>query len=319
MENSVVTLEQITELGGRYTSKNFNVRGTLDSLKSESSNKVYGTLKELTTVIEDLHPNKNKSLLVPSFWKKLMKINTVNQYLEKYETTKDVIDKIVKELDQSKLTLHNDTVTMRKEVEFLNSIIPELESDVEKCLKYKEEIELEIKEAVNDEDKVSLQSNLLFPCQQKLIDLEQKVAVTKQAIVTIGTIVKNNLELAISVDRARDVTLSTLSLAVTITQSLNEQKRVTDLVGTINNKTSDMLVYTSNLLKQQGVEIQKQASSSMLDTEKLSQAFDNVLEAYNEINNFRINSIEKLEKETNRLREVSKKLDKEQLDQLVVS
>jgi uncharacterized protein YaaN involved in tellurite resistance len=132
-----------------------------------------------------------------------------------------------------------------------------------------------------------VQEELLFPLRQRIMDLQQQLAVNQQGVLSLGLIMRNNEELMRGVNRAVDVTVSALQVAVTAALALANQKIVLDKVNALNQTTSDLVSGTAERLRSQGAEIQKQASSSMLSLESLKSAFANINAAMDEIARYR--------------------------------
>src|SRR5690606_4107279 len=121
-----------------------------------------------------------------------------------------------------------------------------------------------------------MEEELLFPLRQRILDLQQQLAVSQQGILALEVVIRNNRELMRGVDRAINVTVSALNVAVVVAMALANQRLVLDRVRSINTTTSDLIAGTAQALRTQGVEIQTQASSTVLDMEKLEQAFSDV-------------------------------------------
>jgi len=97
-----------------------------------------------------------------------------------------------------------------------------------------------------------------------LIDLEQTLTVTSQGVIAINMLIKNNRELIRGVDRAINVTVSALTIGATIMVGLSNQKKVLEKTKAVNDATNNIILSTSEMLKNQGAEIQKQVLSMLL-------------------------------------------------------
>ncbi|WP_242424201.1 toxic anion resistance protein, partial [Frankia sp. EI5c] len=96
------------------------------------------------------------------------------------------------------------------------------------------------------------------------------------------------------VDRAQTTTVAALRTAVIVAQALANQKLVLDQITALNATTSNMIVSTSELLRQQSGRIQEQASSSTVDVEALQKAFDNVFATMDAIDTYKVKAVESL-------------------------
>jgi uncharacterized protein YaaN involved in tellurite resistance len=132
-----------------------------------------------------------------------------------------------------------------------------------------------------------IEEDILFAIRQRTLDLQQQLAVNQQGVLAIEIIIRNNRELIRGVDRAIDVTISALQVAVTVALALAHQKIVLDKIEAINTTTSSMIAGTAERLKTQGTQIHQQASSTMLDMESLKQAFADIDTALDEISRYR--------------------------------
>src|SRR5690606_38820104 len=83
------------------------------------------------------------------------------------------------------------------------------------------------------------------------------------------------------------------------------QRLVLDRVRSINTTTSDLIAGTAQALRTQGVEIQTQASSTVLDMEKLEQAFNDVIGAIDEVSRYRREALPRLDEQINRLEDLA--------------
>ncbi len=316
MESSalVKVLNQVSTLGDKEIKENAPVKvgGILADFQRNGNNEVYNTLSELNKVVDNLTPTNNTDLLNPSWWRKLFGFNGVAKYVEKFQSSQSVIDNLTNSLEKSRVGLLNDNTALGAQIEYLEGQTAQFRHFMAEAEKIRKELETAKTEADSQEKRNEIDNIALFPCLQKITDFQQRIAVNEQAVLAIQTIIKNNAELAGSVNRAKDVTVNALGVSIMIVQSLNQQKKVIDSVNTVNKQTSDLIKFTANTLKTQGVEIQKQASSAMLDSQSLEAAFNDCLSAFNDIKNFRVEAVKKLESEINTFNGLLSNIDKAQ-------
>ncbi|CAM3994217.1 hypothetical protein VRRI112168_09685 [Vreelandella rituensis] len=88
-----------------------------------------------------------------------------------------------------------------------------------------------------------LEEELLFPLRQRIVDLQQQLAVSQQGVLALEVIICNNRELMRGVDRAINVTVSALTVAVTVAMAMAmaNQRLVLDRVEALNTTTSQMI------------------------------------------------------------------------------
>src|SRR5205085_6582659 len=99
---------------------------------------------------------------------------------------------------------------------------------------------------------------------------------------------RSNLELVKGVDRATSTTVSALRTAVIAALALGNQKLVLDQITALNTTTGNIIESTSQMLRQQTVEIASQAASSTISIEKLQSAFNNIYATIDTIDTFKL-------------------------------
>ena len=213
----------------------------------------------------------------------------MKRYFTKYQSAQAVVDAIIKSLEQGREQLKRDNTTlsfdqqqMRNATERLMRAI-QLGQVLDQKLQYKLDREI----SPEDDQYGFIQEELMFPLRQRTMDLQQTLAVNQQGVLTTEIIVRNNRELIRGVDRAINVTVVALQVAVACALALANQRIVLTKIEALNKTTSDLIGHTAERLKTQGVAIHKQASQSMLDMESLEKAFQDIKTAMEEISNFR--------------------------------
>lgn len=109
----------------------------------------------------------------------------------------------------------------------------------------------------------------------------------QQGVLSTAIIIGNNKELVRGVNRALDVTISALQVAVTVALALAHQKIVLDKIEAINKTTSDLIAGTAAQLKTQGAAIHTRAAGASLDMESLKSAFADINAAMEAISTYR--------------------------------
>ena len=252
--------------------------------RGEEGNSVANGLMDLRELVEDLEPKdinfESKGLITKLF-------NPVKKYFAKYEKAETVLEKIMQNLDNGKDVLRRDNVTLEQDQIDMRDLTKKLEKTVKMGMLMDKKIEEEIKD-IEDDNKVRyIKEELLFPLRQRIMDMQQQLMVNQQGIVAIEVVKRNNRELIRGVDRAKYVTVNALKVAIIVAKAQADQKIVLDKIVALNSVTSDIIAATSEKLKLQGAEIHKQASETMLDPEKLKQAFLDIKEAMSEIAKYR--------------------------------
>lgn len=252
------------------------------------SQAVANGLDKLSTEVAELNPSgidftKNRFLGI--FF------NPVKKYFKKYETADVVIGNIINALEEGSTILKDDNTTLEIETTSMRNISKQL---IEKR-KLGQELDDYLTMQINnmraqngDNEKIKfIEEEILFPLRQRMIDFGQKLAVNQQGIIAMETTKRNNYELIRSVDRAKFVTVSALRTAVIVAGSLYNQNLVMSKIKLVNDATNDTIAATSQMLKTQGAEIQKQAIETNIDMDTLKLAISDALEAFESINTYK--------------------------------
>jgi uncharacterized protein YaaN involved in tellurite resistance len=141
-----------------------------------------------------------------------------------------------------------------------------------------------------------VEEELLFPLRQRLQDVQQQLAVNQQGVLSIEIVVRNNKELMRGVNRAVNVTVNALNVAVTVAMALANQKIVLDKIEAVTRTTNRLIAQTAQQLRERGVAIHKQASSTQLDMDILRGAFADIKGAMDDISNFRREALPEMAK-----------------------
>ena len=213
----------------------------------------------------------------------------LKRYFMRYESSQTQIDAIVHSLENGRDQLKRDNVTLgddQKQMRELTHLLTDqiaLAQALDAVVVEKLAVEI----TSDDPRRQFVEEDILFALRQRTLDLQQQLAVNQQGVLAIEIIIRNNRELIRGVDRAIDVTISALQVAVTVALALAHQKIVLDKIEAINTTTSAMIAGTAERLKTQGTAIHQQASSTMLDMDSLRQAFDDIDTALDEISRYR--------------------------------
>lgn len=218
--------------------------------------------------------------------------NPVRRYFERYKTADAEIADIVQSLERGKTTLKNDNVTLELEEDSMRELTKQLNQQIEMAT----DLDTYLSDAVakaradltTDPERIKfVEEEVIFPLRQKILDFQQLLTVNQQGIVSMNIIRRNNLELMRAVDRAENVTVSALRVAVTVASALYNQRIVLDKVNTLNEATNSMITSTSRMLKEQGAEIQMKATEANISAETLKESFAETIQALEDISNYK--------------------------------
>ena len=127
-------------------------------------------------------------------------------------------------------------------------------------------------------------------------DLLTQLAVSAQGYMALDMIRRNNVELIKGVDRATTTTVSALRTAVIVSQALADQKLVLDQFTALNTTTGNLIESTSELLKEQSADVHDQAASATVKVEQLQKAFQNIYQALDEIDTYKVAALDTMQK-----------------------
>ena len=266
---------------------------SLAGAKKSGSNaqvQVASTLGELRSTVEDLTPNGADL----SVGRKILGIipggNKLAKYFQKYESAQTQLDKIIKSLMSGQDELLKDNASLAQE----KTNLWETMQGLSEYAVFAKALDAATAERISSmklsgqiEEANKLDSDVLFPIRQRHQDILTQLAVSVQGYLAIDMIRKNNTELIKGVERARTTTISALRTAVIVAQALANQKMVLDQIDAINTTTNNMILKTSEMLKDQTGRIHQQAASSGVSVETLQKAFDNVFQTMDAIDTFR--------------------------------
>jgi uncharacterized protein YaaN involved in tellurite resistance len=266
------------------------------SEKSEDGGDVANALIDLKMKVEELDPGKFdfEDGWVSRTLGRLPGVGTpLKRYFSKLESSQTVIGAITRSLETGRDQLQRDNITLVEDQKQMRQSTKKLEQAIKlgQIMDQKIQYKLERELTADPERSKFVAEELQFPLRQRIIDLQQQLAVAQQGVIATEIIMRNNKELVRGVNRALNVTISALETAATVAMALANQKIVLDKVQSVSKTTSDLIAGTSARLKTQGTEIHKQASSATLDLNSLKSAFADLKIAMEEVSTFRMNAL----------------------------
>lgn len=226
--------------------------------------------------------------------------NPAKKYFDRFEAADREIAGILEVLNRGRSTLKNDNTTLELEEVSMRKLTKLLAQNIEfgsqLCSYLSSTLEQKKLHEIDEEKVQFIEQEVLYPLEQRILDFQQMLVVNQQGIIALEVVRKNNAELIRAVDRAKNVTVTSLRVAVTIASALYNQKIVLDKINSLNNATNHMITATSGLLRTQGVEIQKQSMDANISVEALKKSFSDTLIALADISSFRERAIPQMER-----------------------
>ncbi|MDN3518009.1 toxic anion resistance protein [Aquisalimonas lutea] len=271
------------------------------------------SLEALRGRMEELDPNRH-NLSRDGMSRLLARIpgvgSRLQRYFRRFETAQEALDGIIRDLESGRDMLRRDNITLSDDQAALQESLQRLRRQVALGRLMDERLAAAASShAEDDPQRTFLENELLFPLRQRITDLQQQQVVAQQGILALEVVIRNNRELMRGVDRALNVTVSALNVAVTVALGLANQRLVLDRVEALNASTSNMIAGTAQKLRDQGVAIQQRAASTSLDMEQLEEAFANVMAAIDEVARYRRDALPRLDAQIDRLEQLARQGD----------
>ena len=234
----------------------------------------------------------------------------LKRYFTKYESADTVLSAITGSLRKGADQLKRDNITMTDDQQDMRVLTIKLEQAIKVGMAIDQQLATRLESDVpSDDPKYKfLQDEILFPLRQRIMSLQQQLAVNQQGVLSLELIIRNNKELIRGVNRALNVTVNALQVAVTVALALANQKIVLQKINAVNETTNNLIADNARRLKEQGAEIQKQAVSTQLDIDKLKQAFADIKSALDDISTFRQEALPQM---ANSILELNKMTDEQ--------
>ncbi len=269
------------------------------SKRSEDGGDVANALIDLKLKVEELDPGKYdfEAGWFTRLLGRLPGIGTpLKRYFSRYESASTMIDAIMRSLKDGQEQLKRDNITLSDDQKRMRQLTLKLTQAIKlgQIIDQKLQDKLATDILAEDPKHRFIAEELLFPLRQRIQDLQQQLLVNQQGFLTVEMIIRNNKELVRGVNRAQNVTVNALHVAVTLALALSNQKIVLEKVQAISQTTSDLIAGTAARLRQQGAEIHKQASSTQLDIGALKQAFNDIRAALDDISRYRQEALPKM-------------------------
>ncbi len=268
--------------------------------RGEDGGDIAKSLMALNAQVQELDPS-GVDLTQPGGLKRLLRFlpwvgNPIANYFTKYQAANMVLKEIVQSMINGREQLDRDNKILSLDQVKMREISLKLEDQIilGKYLDERLDYMLQRELSQGDPRYRFVAEELLFPLRQRIQDLQQQLAVNQQGVLVYEVIIRNNKELIKGVKRAEMSTMTALKVAVAASLALGNQKLVLDILDSVNETTANLIDSTSMMLKQQGVEIQKRAGEASLDMETLTRAMQNVNDAIDDISNYRMAALDKM-------------------------
>jgi uncharacterized protein YaaN involved in tellurite resistance len=275
---------------------------------------VANALTDLKMKVEELDPGKfdfEAGWMTRTMGKLPFVGTPLKRYFTKYESSKTTLDAIVRSLKDGKDQLQRDNVTLNDDQKAMRLLAEKIEKAVNLGQLIDAKLTSALERELNQTDPryAVVQNEWLFPLRQRIQDLQQQ-AVNQQGILSLDLIIRNNIELMRGVDRAVNVTVSALQIAVTLALALANQRITLEKIQSVNETTDKLIAQNAKNLRTTGAEIHKMAAGTSLNMDTLKAAFADIRGALEDVSTFRQQALPQMAaniKELDRLTEETSK------------
>jgi uncharacterized protein YaaN involved in tellurite resistance len=264
---------------------------------ADPQRQVAKTLVDLRLKVEDLDPAKQDGGFAQFIRDLLPFRDKIRGYFAKYASSQSTLDHIIRALQDGEDQLLKDNAAVEGEKSRLWDTMNRLqEYAVMTSALDSQLVERIAAVRVNDAAKADqLTSDLLFAVRQKHQDLLTQLAVSAQGYLALDVVRKNNVELIKGVERATTTTVSALRTAIIVAQALANQKLVLDQITALNTTTSNLIVTTSQMLKEQSGAISQEASSATISLQSLETAFQNIYDTIDALDTYKVKAVDTMQ------------------------
>jgi uncharacterized protein YaaN involved in tellurite resistance len=270
--------------------------GKLNPTGSNDPNNVGNLLMNLNSQVSDLDPS-GVSLDKP-WWANLQTVlpflkTPLQKYFLKYQSADSVMDNIRNGLLSGQAQLKNDSKIMTQDQRKMREAAAKLTDAIAAGTYMKDQLDYAIANEIQDEAVVIfVKDQILFPLIQRIIDLQQQLAVNQQGIMSSALIIRTNKDLIAGVDRALTVTMSAMEIAVALSLALANQRLVLSQLSVLNKTTGDMIHNVGKMLGENAKDVQEQAANANLDMDQLKDAMALTRQAIADVQTFRVDAVE---------------------------
>ena len=237
-----------------------------------------------------------------------------------FNTTKEQIDTLVKEIEKSQSGLKARVDTLDRMFNGVQSEYKQLGVYIAAGKLKQDEIQQEILTLTSQaQDQTTTQrvydlNHLANNLEKRVSDLQVLQQSAMQTLPMIRIIQSNNLMLVDKFYAIKNITLPAWKNQISLAISLNEQKNSVQLANTIDDATNDLLKRNADLLHQNSVDTAKANQRSVIDIETLEHVQNTLIKTVNDVIQIQKKGMQKRAEATTRLRSLQDNLNQLVLD-----
>lgn len=270
----------------------------------DASSKALTSLADLRNIVSDLTPNDANMRGPKKLFGLIPGSKSVERYFQRYQSAETHIEKIVDALLNSKDEILKDNAALQVEREKMWENMGTLNEYALLAQKVDDEVVAKIaeyKSAGKTLEADTLEKDILFVVRQRRQDIYTQLAVAAQAYMAMKMVQDNNRELSKGIDRTRTTTVAALQTAVMVRTAVANQERVLDQLDAVDQVSNDLIVGTSEMLKDNTSRINERAVNTGVSMETLKTSFDNILATMDEVDRFKLEASGRMQTTINSL------------------
>ena len=280
-------------------------------------------LNQVVQVAQQLHTSSilNKKKNSGFFGGLMSKIKGAKNNIDMhFNTTKEQIDTLVKEIEKSQSGLKARVDTLDRMFHGVQSEYKQLGVYIAAGKLKQDEIQQEILTLTSQaQDQTTTQrvydlNHLANNLEKRVSDLQVLQQSAMQTLPMIRIIQSNNLMLVDKFYAIKNITLPAWKNQISLAISLNEQKNSVQLANTIDDATNDLLKRNADLLHQNSVDTAKANQRSVIDIETLEHVQNTLIKTVNDVIQIQKEGMQKRAEATTRLRSLQDNLNQLVLD-----
>jgi len=290
----------------------------LDLVQNKDLDATGQKLNQVVQVAQQLNTSSilNKSKSSGFFGGLLSKFKSAKQSFDQhFNTTKEQIDALVKEIESSQSGLKARVGTLDKMFDAVQEEYKQLGVYIAAGQLKQQVIQQQIATLANQEqDQQTTQqiydlNHLANNLEKRVSDLQVLQQSAMQTLPMIRIIQSNNLMLVDKFYAIKNITLPAWKNQISLAISLQEQKNSVQLAKAIDDTTNDLLRRNAELLHQNSVDTAKANQRSVIDVETLEHVQNTLIKTVNDVIQIQKEGMQKRAEATTRLRALQESLN----------
>jgi uncharacterized protein YaaN involved in tellurite resistance len=238
-----------------------------------------------------------------------------NSFDMAFNTTKEQLDALIKEIDASQTGLKTRVTTLDKMFVGVENEYKELGIYIAAGKIKQQEIQNEIKNLTALEQNQSVVqkiydlNHLANNLEKRVSDFQVLQHSAMQSLPMIRIIQSNNLMLVDKFYAIKNITIPAWNNQISLAISLNEQKNSVELANNIDDATNEILRRNADLLHQNSVDTARANQRSVIDIETLEHVQNTLINTVNDVINIQKEGMQKRLEATERLKVLQNNLN----------